>query len=518
MNLKITSLLHLLFLVFVLPATSAALPVPTNFTVNAATNKRVDLNWTAAPGTSRFVIERRVLGSNDYAVIATVDTAAYADISFDPFTAYQYRARAIDKAGKPDPALQSDAANELTVGPPPAGYQIVAAPTKFLVDNDSVGNFAHRGAMILDSNEDPAFVYDVIDPTLTSSGLAELWFLNWNRGAYRWNPAVRITDSIPVLSLPSVAFAMDGTTGVWGVFVEASAGAIEGSNQLELWISKDKGMSWSKAYKVTQAEESAAGPGLALDKGNVYLSYIKSAAEGINYVTGKMEDDSAKWTQTGIAPQAGDEVMRQPSRNRLMLDSNGIPGLAFFKVNGATGNTTAMFWRPGWTTPVKVTDSLGTYTDFADLSLAFQGTNPRMVVSLPRDLMFSRQQLYSVQSEDGGLTWQAAIHIPGDSGGEDYSMDQPVDLTVHASGKAAVMFSINYGGNICQGPGLSRMDSPLNWVTCGLDLNDPDKTIGFLAYVTHTNLRFASNGKLYAAWTHIGDTKIGQGLVLWREQ
>src|SRR4029077_16104035 len=106
---------------------------PSGLTVKAATSKRGDLSWTGPA--SGYTLQRRTLGGT-FSTLATVTGTSYSDTTIDSYTTYQYQVEANLTSGT------SAASNQVTVGPPPAGFT-TAAPAPGPPDSYIADHFAY---------------------------------------------------------------------------------------------------------------------------------------------------------------------------------------------------------------------------------------------------------------------------------------------------------------------------------------------------------------------------------------
>ncbi len=129
---------------------------PTALSVVSATKSQVQLTWTPGDGAaSGYIVERKLLNGN-YATALNSTGSTAADTTFDAYTIYVYRIRATSPAG------QSGPSNEVTVGPPPYGFN---RPVALPAGIESPGSFGVGLRLALDGNGDPALAYIFHDPT-----------------------------------------------------------------------------------------------------------------------------------------------------------------------------------------------------------------------------------------------------------------------------------------------------------------------------------------------------------------
>src|SRR5438552_1113869 len=161
-------------LLLALVASSAfgqGLQPPANLIATSATNSMVQLTWTAAqPQAPGFIVERKTVDGT-YAPAPNIPDGgfpgvAYIDNTIDPFTTYVYRVSATSLNGTSTPS------NEVTVGPPPVGYNIASAVPL------TGGYWGQQLQMVLDANGDPAlgFVYILSDDSGDFSA-SEIYFV-----------------------------------------------------------------------------------------------------------------------------------------------------------------------------------------------------------------------------------------------------------------------------------------------------------------------------------------------------
>ena len=471
---------------------------PTNLTVTKATNSEVDLSWNGL--VSSYTLQRAVLGSS-FSTIATATTTSAKDTTIDPYTTYQYQVLA---AGTSTPSAT------VTVGPPPAGFQ-VAAPAPGVPGSQTVANYAWNISMTLDANGDPAFAFVYADPNLDSNpNDGQLLFRSWNRAKYAWNPVLKVTTAGDISSAyrSTISLAYDPSTATFGLASEANA-----ASAVNLYVSTDGGLTWSSKASFHDAAGASYGPSLALAKGNVYLAFERDNS-GIEYITGAMSAASPAWT-TSLAPQPNQTsialVAESPS---LSLDTSGNAAIAYWVQDLTQGyNYFLMYWKPG-SAPVKIMDSQnnasGHYT-----RMQFFGANPRIAVSVFRnDSNANGGTVHFVRSDDGGKTWTTPVLIPTDNHN---STDMPLGLALDSSGHGAMTFDRNSGSgdDACGFPKLARSTDLTNWTTCAAASvattgNYNDIPFGLA-------LLYGGNDKLYLAWQEGNTNGTGVGVLLWRE-
>ena len=226
------------------PVTTQSLPAPTALRSPLASSSAVQLTWT---GAGPFVVERRA-DAKTFATIGRTSDAAYTDAAIDPFATYVYRIRTARGAdGGPGGEQLSPPSNEITVGPPPAGFSTVVKAAK-----GKEGDFASHIAVALDGNGDPAIAYMVLRADDTK---AHLHFVAWNRATYQWRPPVRVAVAGSIdahLDDLGVSLARDASTGTLLIAYQTGDGDGRG---VSLAASIDAGSSW-KTETIRRADDS----------------------------------------------------------------------------------------------------------------------------------------------------------------------------------------------------------------------------------------------------------------------
>jgi hypothetical protein len=479
---------------------------PQTLTVVSATNKQVQLRWTAGDTTATgYVIERKPLGGNYTTALTATGTTAN-DTNFDPYTAYTYRVRGTQQSN------QSGPSNEVTVGPPPYGYNTaVASPSAD--DDNIIGHFGSAVSMILDTSGDPALAYNVQDPNNDGDySDGRLYFVRWDRAHYQWTKPVQVAvvGDVEFGNLTPASLAQDPTNGAIGMAYQDESTA--DSDRISFSISSDGGVTW-KAVKVTGDDSSTAyeRPSLAMNAGNVYLTFYHDF-DGILYVTGKQSDDPSKWTSTLVPLPGGYDHYWQVSS--LALDSRGVPAVAFV-VDGDPGMAEA-FWRPGGSS-VLIWNNNGEQTDDPDLRLTFSGTQPRVVFAGALDDNYFADYDHSIwvmSSPDNGATWARPANVVSDLG---TTLDAPVSIAAGPQGQVAIVMDDNGGNGTsnCTEPKIAMSTDLVNWTTCGTD------TAGVYSInAISSQVAFAGNGSLLVGFqqTEFGDdNSLPTGVLVWRQ-
>ncbi|MBZ5610529.1 MAG: IPT/TIG domain-containing protein [Acidobacteriia bacterium] len=459
-----------------------------------ATSSEVDLSWSGSA--SSYTVQRGVLGSA-FSTIATATTTSYKDSQIDPYATYEYEITA-----------NSANSNQVTVGPPPVGFQ-VAAPVPAQANPSSYG---FDLSMVFDGNGDPAFAFLFDDPNQdTDHSDTQLLFRSWNRAKYAWNPVATVATvgDIATTSYPTVSLAYDSSNNTFAVAAENNSGDL-----INLYVSSDGGVTWTSKKKYQNADAGSYAPSLALSGGKLYLAYELDHT-GIQYITGTLASDPSTWTTSTSPKLSGTDFPDPESSPSLVLDSAGKPAIAYFVPDQTKDhNSILLFWRPG-SAPVRVTDSQNNSGD-TTVKLRFFNTNPRIAFFVFRNDS-SDSGVHFVRSEDGGATWKTPVLIPPDIGA---SGDYPIDLALNSRDAGAIAFEQNSstGAYVCGFPKLALSSDLDTWKTCAPGGDAVFETTGnFSRIPAGLAINYAGNDKLYLMWQDDYSTPTGNGILLWRE-
>jgi hypothetical protein len=480
---------------------SAWSQAPTGLSVKAATSKKIDLAWSGAA--AGYTVQRRTLGGT-YGNAATVTTAAYSDTTIDAYTTYQYQIVANLASGASSPS------NQVTVGPPPAGFS-VAAQAPGAPGSDAANNYGYDLSMALDGNGDPAFAFIQQDPNLDNDFTDTLvWFRSWNRATYTWNPVVKVaTVGDSASSRNTVSLAYDSSTGVFAVFTEynQSAGA-------RLYTSADGGATWPLKTTYTVDVSATYGPNVVLAGGNVYLASIIDGT-GARYITGKLGADPATWQSKTAPIVAGATIADWGLAPSLALDSAGNPGIAYWADDTVPNsyNRVLFYWRPaGSAAPVRVMDSQNNQSDGIAVRMVYRNLNPRILVYVDRADGGYGVGVHFIKSDDGGNSWGKVAIIPPDG---DSSTNFPFDLAIDSTDHGAIGFGQNSGSGdaTCPSPKLALSSDLATWKTCGIP--GAASAGDFGVYPGAIALAYGGNDKLLYMWWETSASPAG--IYLYRE-
>jgi hypothetical protein len=329
-------------------------------------------------------------------------------------------------------------------------------------------------SMALDENDDPMFAYLAVPATLDGgsrgscnpgggdvSGCDALYFTRWDPCAGAFTPPVIIDPSVnyyggsagvldyagEITACQQVTnIAYDRTTHEIGIVYIKTQSFDGWSGDVDtIFLAShpaDAGSFFT--YQISdntpsgvQGGASAAdAPNIAMNAGNVYVTYASGEAYGPCPGSGGALGCQDFLTSTAgmwISPDAGPGFGVPDSgpvphyfsyqlipwldggfdgwatpridSNSIAVDSSGRPAVAFFQ--GYDGTATLLYWRSDMTDAVKVTDSQGQGDDNVAVSMAFEGTKPRMAALLGTPTN-TDGDLISVASNDG-VTWNAPV-------------------------------------------------------------------------------------------------------------
>jgi hypothetical protein len=408
-----------------------------------ATTKEVLLSWTPAAKDCKLQLKNSM---NAWSPGSPVSGGRFTESKIDPYGTYTYRVE-----------CGADTSNEVTVGPPPAGFHLIAAKPDRVPD-------IHFGRMISiapDDNRDPAFAFEFQDPNGDGNySDSELRFISWDRAAYQWKEPVTIAtvgnfDPRPPASI--VSLARDADTGVWGlVWTDVD------SHGVNLVISRDNGATW-QSNKVLTDTRALSSPVLAMAGGKIHLIVAQESRNAIRYMTGSLADDPGKWTASfSPLPPGTSGVLRGA---HLALDCDGKPAVVYWQKPATGAVWTLAFWRPGSDQAAPIADSGRSGYPPDGVLLAFHGNQPRVLFDARRT-QGNVPEHFSTISGDGGATWSNPAPVP-DDGNE--HLGGYMSFAVAPTGEGAFAGDVlggNMGGMKCTWPKLARSKDYQTWKTC----------------------------------------------------
>lgn len=392
----------------------------------------------------------------------------------------------------PTIAAQSPSAN--SDGSLAAGFNLaVPAP-----DADHADALGLAPSIALNATEDPMVAY--LAKNLNGDGYT-LYFAQWDRSSKSWTKPVSIDTVNDTFHFsPQLKLARDASNNLLGVAYQQS----DGIDRLAL--STDNGATW-KTEEVTPTNGGHSNnPSLAMANGNIYVAFTVDSPLTVFSRAGT----SGAFTESAAPALPGTTDARDVAPG-LAVDSAGRPGVAYFLAPNDGSTITVAFWRPGEAKAYLVTDSNNTQNDGPNISLAFDGTKPRIAVNLLRSTDdFNNGSMYVITSDDG-QTWAAPIHIQKDGGA---SMDGILSIAANPQSGVAIIAPTTggSGGDKCGQPKLIQSVDLKTWVTCS-----PDADQSLQLGAEYGSAIFDSHGALYLAFMNSSAfAKVAPGLYVWR--
>jgi hypothetical protein len=415
---------------------------------DSATSKQVALSWSGGAGRD-CRLQRRAgpaTSAVTWATIATTKDSSAKDTKIDAGGTYWYRVN-----------CAAENSNEVTVGPPPSGFHLIA-PKPDKHPDTALGRV---NTVALDGNGDPAVAFIFAD--VNGDGHfedSEIQFVAWDRAKYAWRAPVSVAVVgvfDPRVPEPGVSLAHDASTNAYAI---AYGQADHKSTNLA--ISHDDGATWTNK-KIYTDPRSVNGAVLVLGGGKIYLVAAIESKNDMRFVTGNLDDDPSKW-EVSFPPHI-DNTNGTLRASSIAMDSNGRPGVAFW-LRPSTGTTwTLGYWLPtnqNWT---RVTDTEGSAYPPDGVILAYAGTKPGIIL----DSRLVKGQIsshYFTTSKDEGMTWSVLIPI-ADDGNE--HIGGFMGFAMATDGRAAFAGDVA-GGNTqnmkCTWPKLARTADLVTWKTC----------------------------------------------------
>jgi hypothetical protein len=322
--------------------------------------------------------------------------------------------------------------------------------------------FGYGLSMALDENDDPMLAYLAVaasvesgtapvgcSPASTPQGCDALYFTRWDpcAGAFTTpvvvDPTLNYNGGNPGDQLISVAY--DRSTKEVGIaYTKVFPTDPNWADAYDaIWLATSK--SAPSGFVTQQVSDNLRWgntdvsnndtPTLTMSGGHLYLAFTASfEAPGCNYdpclrfaaSTTSPPDAGADagpveagpppphYFDLSYVPYSGggggfDQLNPRSNALSIAVDSMGRPAIAAYQLPLTGYNTTLLYWRAGMTDSVKVTDTNDVQNDNVTLSLAFEGTSPRVAGLLTRNPggASAYNDTY-VSSPDDGTTWNAA--------------------------------------------------------------------------------------------------------------
>jgi len=387
-------------------------------------------------------------------------------------------------------------------------------------------------SLVLDKDDLPMVAFLKVDQASPANNA--VYFTRYDGAA--WKTPVVVAAGVGRVdsnaTMRQVWLARDASTGRLGVAFQKFEAFCVGSNDettVHVSYSTDQGATWTSSERVSEAKYTrndpvngvevcnTTSPRIAMANGTVHVAWAASAGEqdGIGFITGYYYASSTApgtWSRT-LLPHVGDDGRKGRTALSLALDSTGAPAVAYLMLSlGAPvpNNTAIVYVRPG-SAAVRVADSANVQNDAPQVTLAFDGTKPRVGALLTRSTA-DREATWVFRSDDGAAFTETRVPDDAEDKGGRY-----LDLMFQSGkGVLAADFSGSGARGQCGGPKLSRSSDAASWTTCGAD----DQTHQFLG--TYVSGELAGNGKVILAFHTVNaDTaspsRFGRGIVLWRE-
>jgi hypothetical protein len=461
------------------------------------------------------------------------EDSATKDAGSKPDTGTKHDAGKKADAGKDSAAADTGSDASVCSKHLAAGFtQVVASQNVAATLTGAAGS--RTQAMALDENDDPMIAYGSLD-----SGGQSIHFTRWDPCAGQFTTPITV-DSLHTSGVsPDVSIAYDPTTKEVGIVYGKGATDNNWADDYgQIWLATMK--SPATAFTIQQLSVGAtdyfatAAPVIAMRDGNIAIAYeegvypcvgieamvvllTSTAAPGQPIAAGNLcpptlfdagpaEPDAGvsygdagadagappphyfKYTPVPYSGAVGTPWANQgylyPSTGSgtlsLAIDSNGVPAIAAYAVFGTDLSypKKLVFWRSNTPSGVSVY-SFG-IDGPVDVSLAFDGTKPRIAGHMdsppPPDGGAAADNLAFVASDDG-ITWSNVVHLPSNDGAQLTAFASA--LALEGNGHAAVAADINGGGGVAPpcGDNPYIATSPADdgggaWTACGADTND----------------------------------------------
>jgi hypothetical protein len=416
----------------------------------------------------------------------------------------------LHRTALPDGAADGACAND----PPPGLTPVAAAPAG--------GSLASQVVMALDENDDPLFAY----LTLDASKDAALYFTRWDRCAGAFTTPLLVDGGLgPLTTLEdqrALALAYDTATLTVSIAYQ-SVVPIGTDLPQTTWLATQGPNAASFVRQQVSigasAQSPTASPAVAMRDGNVYLAYVQSFACGdagsdvvddaggdagsagscarvwflesasdpavdAGTADATVSDAAASdsgsstpiaFTRTPVPYQGAVATARSDSLS-LAVNAIGEPAVAFYTAPaGSAQLANLLYWRSDYADAIAVTSSGSVPNATVDVSLAFDGTSPRVAGHLVADTS-GTYDITFVASTDG-TAWSSPVHLPSESASPG-TRGLSTALAVPAPGDATVASDDPTDASPCGPPYLAQSsDGGQTWAACGADAT---KSYGFV--------------------------------------
>jgi hypothetical protein len=384
------------------------------------------------------------------------------------------------------------------------------APLPQSKDQSIQDKFGYNHAITRDENGDAAVVFVWRDVNGDNDNAdTTVFFVHWNRAAHRWNAPVQVAvpGDITRQYANPVSASFDPVSQTFAILYPSTGDSKGG----RVSISHDGGATWQE----TKVAEELSGDeihstALLAAQGHWYA--VLEAESGSHFASGKTTDAPTQWTWTAIPAPDGAKLMHN-TQIGLAADGAGKPVLAYWVEMEDGVHHRVMSWRPlEAAAPVVAVDAQDRDVSGADIRVAVSGTKAELLLASLLDASDTDKAIWAVSGSVDG-TWGKPVKLPIDG---PRSTNAPLDLAVDSHGKWAAVFDTNSGSGdtTCGYPEVSLSNDGAVWKTCGLST----RTGG--TFPPESNALhgwYGPDDKLTVTWHQDGESKYGQGVLLWRE-
>jgi uncharacterized protein (TIGR03437 family) len=420
----------------------------------SASAQQVQLRWDEKV---RIYVERKT-SVGTYLPVGIGEDGTFTDTSIDPRETYSYRVSPLSGSGSP---------REATAGPPPSGFNVVAAAPNI---GDDYQDFGQHPRLVLDQNGDPMIAYLFANPS-GSGNYADstIYFTAWNRSQGQFSKPVAVARTGDIRGAYAngddqrigFALARDASTNMLGIAYRSYAP--NGTSSLvSVTFSTNGGQTWSNKTVTTDPADSYSNVDLALANGNVYLAFYHSN-DGLRYVTGPETAAATTWRSV-LAPTLSNATEYQPTFS-LALDSSATLGMIYML--NSSNNVFIVYWQPSAGNTIQtVTTTNGFTSQDLDVKLSYSDKEPRVAFTAQRDNNYFADDdhtLWAAHAPDG-RTW-SVTNVPSDHGS---GLGPPLHIASGSQGQVAIVteYTGGDGTQTCGKPKLSLSNDFRSFTTC----------------------------------------------------